>query len=145
MNVEDKGEIAVIDGRTDKLVARWPLKNCEEPSGLALDEAHSRLFSVCSNKVMAVTDSATGRQIAQVAIGGHPDAAVYDAASGTVISSNGEGNLSVVHQRDADHYDAAVTVATARGARTLALDPASHRLFLPALAGENFTVLVVSP
>lgn len=145
LNIEDKSELAVIDARGDKIVAHWPLKNCEEPTGLAFDDAHGRLFSVCSNKVMAVTDSGNGRQVAQIAIGGHPDAAAYDPASATAFASNGEGTLTVVHQRDADHYDQGVAIATAPGARTMALDPASKLVYLPALTGQEFSILVVGP
>lgn len=143
VNIEDKSELAVIDAHADKVLARWPLKGCEDPSGLALDEAHGRLFSVCANKVMAVTDSGSGRQVALVGIGVHPDAAAYDPATGTVFASNGEGTLSVVQQRGADRYEPAVSVPTAPGARTMALDPASKRIYLPALSGQQFTLLVV--
>lgn len=145
LNIEDKAELVAIDGRADRVLSRWALKNCEEPSGLALDGANGRLFSVCSNKVMTVTDSGSGRQVAQVAIGVHPDAAEYDPATGTVFSSNGEGTLSVVHQRDADHYDTAVSVPTAKGARTMAMDHAGKRIYLPTVVGNDFVVLVVAP
>jgi YVTN family beta-propeller protein len=145
LNIEDKGELVAIDAAADRVLARWPLAGCEAPSGLALDAAHGRLFSVCSNRTMAVTDSATGKQVARVAIGGHPDAAFYDPASATVFSSNGEGTLSVVRQLDADHYAAADTVPTLKGARTMAFDPASRRVFLPTAVDKRFTVVVVGP
>jgi YVTN family beta-propeller protein len=145
LNIEDKSEIAVIDAATDKLSARWPLKGCDGPSGLALDAAHARLFSVCGNHIMAVTDAVSGRQVAQVAIGGHPDAAAYDDKSGTVFSSNGDGTLSVVRQRDADHYAPAVSVPTAKGARTMAFDNTSGRVYLVAMVGQAFTALIVAP
>ena len=144
LNIEDKSELDVIDVASNQLVAQWPLKGCEEPSGLAVDGAHARVFSVCQNNVMAVTDAKTGRRVADVAIGGHPDAAYYDAASGTVFSSNGEGNLTVVHQADADHY-LPVSVATEKGARTMAFDPASKQVYLPTAINKVFTVLVVTP
>lgn len=143
VNIEDKSEIAVIDARGDRLQSHWPLKQCEEPTGLAFDAARSRLFSVCSNKTMAVTDSTNGKQVAQVAIGVHPDAAAYDPDSATVFASNGEGTLSLVHQRDADHYDQALALPTAQGARTMAFDPASKQIYLPTVVGQQFTLLVV--
>jgi DNA-binding beta-propeller fold protein YncE len=145
VNVEDKSEIASIDAHTDKVVARWPLKGCEEPSGLALDGAHHRLFSVCSNRVMAVTDSVSGQVVAQVPIGGHPDAAAYDAATATVFTSNGEGSLTVVRQLDPDHYGEPATVPTAKGARTMAIDYGTGAVFLPTAEKQVFTVLVVKP
>lgn len=144
VNVEDKGEIVSIDAHADRVLAHWQLKGCEEPTGLALDTAHRRLFSVCANRVMAVTDSASGKPVAQVAIGGHPDAAAYDASSATVFASNGEGSLSVVRQLDPDHYEAA-TVPTLKGARTMAFDHDSKTVYLPTVENQAFTVLVVKP
>jgi YVTN family beta-propeller protein len=145
VNIEDKDEIVAIDAATDRVLARWPLAGCEEPSGLALDTVHARLFSVCGNHVMMITDSAGGKVVARVAIGGHPDAAYYDPGSATVFSSNGAGTLSVVRQLDADHYAPAVEVPTLKGARTMAFDPAHHRVFLPTVIDKTFTMLVVSP
>lgn len=144
LNLEDKSELDVIDVASDKVVAQWPLQGCEEPTGLALDTANARVFSVCQNRIMAVTDARTGRRVADVAIGGRPDAALYDAAGKTVFSSNGEGNLSVIRQVDADHY-VPVTVPTEKGARTMAFDPAGGRVYLPVAIDKVFTVLVVAP
>ena len=143
LNIEDKGELVAIDTAADRVLAHWPLAGCEEPSGLALDAAHARLFSVCANRKMMVTDGASGKPVAQIAIGGHPDAAAFDPGTGTVFSSNGEGSLTVVRQIDADHYAPPVTVPTAKGARTMALDPASRRVYLPTAVDKQFTVLVV--
>lgn len=143
VNIEDKSEIVAIDAGTDRVLAHWPLAGCDEPSGLAFDTAHARLFSVCANRTMMVTDSASGKAVARVAIGEHPDAAYYDAGSATVFSSNGEGTLSVVRQLDADHYAAPVTVPTLKGARTMAFDAAGRRVFLPTVADKHFTMLVV--
>jgi YVTN family beta-propeller protein len=143
VNIEDKAEIVAIDAGADRVLAHWPLADCEEPSGLALDAAHARLFSVCANRTMLVTDSASGKAVARVAIGDHPDAAVYDAGSATVFSSNGEGSLSVVRQLDADHYAKAVSVPTLKGARTMAFDPQARRAYLPTVADKHFTMLVV--
>lgn len=145
VNLEDKSEIVEIDEHANRVLAHWPLAGCEGPSGLALDAAHRRLFSVCANRVMAVTDSTDGHAVARVAIGAHPDAAAFDPGTGTIFSSNGEGSLSIVHQRDADHYDVAATVATRKGARTLALDSSNHRVYLPVGDDHHFNMLVVSP
>ena len=145
VNIEDTAEIAVIDVRSDTIIARWPLKKCEEPTGLAFDQAHARLFSVCSNKVMVVTDSNNGRRVASVPIGEHPDAAAYDPASATVFSSNGDGTLSMIDQIDADHYTALAPVSTVKGARTMALDPVSRKVYLPSVVNQVFTVVVAAP
>jgi YVTN family beta-propeller protein len=146
-NVEDKSEINVIDIATSKISAKWPLKGCEEPTGLAIDTAHSRLFSVCQNKLMVVTDAKTGKRVASVAIGEHPDAAIYDAETGLIFSSNGDkgGSLTVIKQNGANHYQAIAQVTTAQGAKTMAMDKKTKRIYLPTVIDGKFTVLVAGP
>ncbi|NVD71847.1 YncE family protein [Duganella sp. BJB1802] len=145
VNIEDKAEIAVIDIATDRQVARWPLAGCEEPTGLALDAAHRRLFSACQNGVLAVTDAASGKAVARAAIGKGSDAVVFDAASATVFSSNGDGTLSMIHQDDADHYAKAATLRTEKGARTMAMDHDGGAVYLPTVVDKHFTVIVATP
>lgn len=145
VNIEDRNAIAVIDVASDRVLANWNLAGCDEPTGLALDAKHQRLFSVCGNGVLAVTDAASGKAIARRAIGKGADAAVYDAERQLVFSSNGEGNLTVIRQTDADHYGVPVTLPTLKGARTMAMDHASGRIYLPALAEQHFTMVVVAP
>jgi YVTN family beta-propeller protein len=131
VNIEsDPGQIAVIDSKKLTVKNIWPLPGCNGPSGLAIDTGHHRLFSVCDGKLMAVTDALSGKQVALVPIGEHPDAAAFDAKRGIVYSSNGEGTLSVIHQDSADHYSVIDTVATQRGARTMALDGATGKVYL---------------
>ncbi|MGH8162845.1 MAG: YncE family protein [Rhodanobacteraceae bacterium] len=162
-NIEDKHELVEIDPSAMKVTNIWPLKDCEDPSGLAIDSAHRRLFSVCQNKTMAVTDADSGKPVASVAIGDGPDGAAFDAQRGLVFSSNGDsGTLTVVHEDDADHYSVMTNVATQKSARTLALDPQSGRVYLsaaqfgerpapttehphprPSIAPGSFTILVV--
>jgi YVTN family beta-propeller protein len=131
VNIESEpGQMAVIDSRTLKMIATWPLPGCASPSGLAIDKAAHRLFSVCDDKVMAITDASTGKQIARATVGDGPDAAAFDAARKLVFSSNGQGTLTVLKQDSADSYRVAETVSTQRGARTMALDPASGKVYL---------------
>jgi DNA-binding beta-propeller fold protein YncE len=146
-NIEDKSEIHAIDVATNKLVSKWSLKACEEPTGLAMDIAHARLFSVCQNKIMAVTDAKTGQRIASVAIGEHPDAVIYDSSTASIYSSNGDGGgtLTVVHQDDADRYSVSANVITAKGAKTMAMDQGSKMIYLPTVIDKKFMVLVVGP
>jgi DNA-binding beta-propeller fold protein YncE len=106
------------------------LPGCDSPTGLAIDRTHHRLFSVCDGKVLVVTDSQSGKQVAAVAIGEHPDAAAYDPSRGLVYASNGDGTLTVIHQDSPDHYTVIQTLATKRGARTMALDPGTGRVYL---------------
>jgi len=163
VNIEsDPGQMVVIDTQKLNVKSTWPLPGCNSPSGLAIDSAHRRLFSVCDGKVMAVTDAVSGKQAALVPIGEHPDAAAYDKKRGFAFSSNGEGTLSVVHEDSADRYTVVQSVATQRGARTMALDEATGKVYLvtadfgpappataeqphprPALIPDSFVVLVV--
>jgi YVTN family beta-propeller protein len=133
-NIEsDPGKLVAVDAKTLKVRATWPLAGCSNPTGLAIDPVNHRLFSVCSNQVMAVTDSVTGKPVARVAIGEGPDAAAYDRDLGFVFSSNGaEGTLTVIHQETPDNYKVIATVQSQKSARTMALDPATHRIFLAA-------------
>lgn len=163
VNIEsDPGQMVVIDSQKLTVKSTWPLPGCNSPSGLAIDSARRRLFSVCDGKVMAVTDATNGKQVALVPIGEHPDAAAYDKKRGVVYSSNGEGSLSVIHQDSANHYSLVETVPTQRGARTMALDAVSGKVYLvtadfgpapaatpeqphprPAPIADSFVVLVV--
>jgi DNA-binding beta-propeller fold protein YncE len=165
VNIEDTGELKRIDAIANSIGATWKLDDCEEPSGLALDAAHKRLFSVCQNGRMVVTDAQTGRQVASAAIGKGPDAAAFDVERGLVFSSNGEdGTLTVVHEDTPDTYHVVATVKTQKSARTMALNPTDHRIYLvaaefgpapavspeqphprPPLIDGSFGILVVAP
>jgi YVTN family beta-propeller protein len=146
VNVEDKGEMVAMDGKTNKVLAHWSLAPCEAPSGLAIDTKTERLFTVCANNRMMVIDARSGRQVAQLPIGGHPDAAGFDPVLKTAFSSNGaDGTLTVVHEDDADHYTVLQNVPTEVGAKSMALDSDTHRVFLvsskfgstPAATADN--------
>jgi len=144
-NLEDKSKIGVIDTATDKLITTWSLKDCVEPSGLAFDATHQRLFSVCQNKNMVITNAKSGHFVANVPIGEHPDAVIYDQQHSNIFSSNGGagGTLSVIHQQDANHYVPVETLQTVQGAKTLAMDSATNTVYLPAVVNDKFEVLVV--
>jgi YVTN family beta-propeller protein len=131
VNVEDKGEIAVIDTKTWKATASWKLADCEEPSGLAINEKSDTLFTVCGNSKMLVIDAKNGKVISTVKTGDGTDAAGYDPGTGYAFASNGEGTLTVV-KKDGKGYAAAENVPTAKSARTMALDPNSHKVYVVA-------------
>lgn len=152
VNLEDASKLVHVDLKASKVVAMWNLAPCESPSGLAFDEMSRRVFSVCDNHTMVVTDADDGHQVAKLPIGGGPDAAVYDPSNHLVMSSNRDGTLSVFKQRSADVYDTLPTVTTRASARTLALDPTTGKVYLPFAqsAGKGqpvrgFGVLVASP
>ena len=131
VNIESEaGQIVAIDSGKLTVKATWTLPGCASPSGLAMDKKHHRLFSVCDGKVMAVTDAMTGKQVAKVKVGDGPDAAAFDAEKGLVFSSNGDGTLTVIHQEDADRYQVVSSLPTKRGARTMALDPVSGKVYV---------------
>jgi DNA-binding beta-propeller fold protein YncE len=162
VNLEDKSEVVAINAKTLAVEHRWPLAPCEEPSGLALDRAHRRLFSGCRNKLMAVMDADSGKVVATVPIGSGVDANEFDPETGLAFSSNGDGTLTVVHEDSPDKFSVVESVATERGARTMTLDPRTHRIYLvtahfgpapaptaaephprPAIEPGSFTILVV--
>jgi DNA-binding beta-propeller fold protein YncE len=86
VNIEDKAQLVEIDTRKNLVTHTWALAGCEEPTGLAIDLAHQRLFSACANQVMVVTDASSGRQVAKLPIGEGPDGAAFDVASQNAFS-----------------------------------------------------------
>jgi YVTN family beta-propeller protein len=136
-NIESTNELVALDTKGRKVTARWPLPGCEGPTGLALDSAHHRGFSACANKRMSILDLNTGRSVATVPIGAFVDGAEFDADSQNAFSANGDGTLTVVHEADPEHFTVAQTLATARGARTIALDTSRHKLYLPTARFEE--------
>jgi DNA-binding beta-propeller fold protein YncE len=132
VNLEDKSEIVRIDAHTLQVTAHWPLAPCKGPSGLAISMASRRLFSACDNKVMAIVDADTGRVVATEPIGKGPDAAAYDALRKLALSSNEDGTLTVIADKGGDRYAVVQNLATEKGARTMALDPQTHAIYLSA-------------
>lgn len=132
VNLDDKSEVVAIDSKKLVAKAHWPVAPGEDCSGMAIDRKHMRLFSVCGNKKMTVMDANTGKVVADVAIGGGTDAAGFDPETNLAFSSNGEGTLTVVHEDSPDKYSVVANVPTQRGARTMALDPKTHNVFLAA-------------
>jgi YVTN family beta-propeller protein len=129
VNVEDTSELLSIDPTAMTVKSRWPLAPCEEPTGLTIDAAGGKLFAVCGNKKMAIVDAASGKVLATPDIGGGADAASFDPGTGYAFSSNGEGTLTVVAPTK-DGYAVAQTVKTRKGARTMALDAKTHKVYL---------------
>jgi len=130
VNIEDTSEIVEIEAAKATVVKKYSLKPCEEPSGLAIDAKNRRLFSVCGNRLMAVSDPDAGKVLATPAIGAGPDGAAFDAELGYAFSSNGDGTLTIV-QQTGGKWDVLENIATERGARTIALDDKTHKVYLP--------------
>jgi YVTN family beta-propeller protein len=132
VNIEDKSEIVAIDAKEMKIISRWPIKPGEEPSGLAIDIKHNRLFSVCSNKLMIILNATDGKVIASVPIGERTDGCAFDPGTGLAFSSNGEGTMTVVREESPSKFSVLETVKTQIGARTITVDPKTHTLYIPA-------------
>jgi len=129
-NIEDKSEVAVIDAAKHEVVARWSVAPGTEPSGIALDAAHHRLFATCHNKMMTMLDTETGKVISTVPIG--VDGCAFDDATQLVFASCGEGTTTIAKEEAPDKLTVVQTLKTKRGARTMALDPKTHRIYLPS-------------
>jgi len=161
VNIEDKSELVALDPQNLKVLSRWPLAPCESPSGLAMDIANRRLFSGC-DKLMAVVNADTGKVIATLPIGDGVDATRFDPESKLAFASCGEGVLTVVKEDAPDKFEVVQNVPTKPGARTMALDPKTHQIFLvtakfgpppaatpanphpwPSILADTFEVLVV--
>jgi hypothetical protein len=131
VNIEDKSEMQRIDPQSLKVTATWPMEPCKEPTGLAMDIAHRRLFAGCDNKMMAVIDADSGKVVATPEIGEGVDATAFDPELRYAYSSNGESaTLTIVHEDSPDKYSVVDNVPTQAHARTMALDPRTHQVFL---------------
>jgi DNA-binding beta-propeller fold protein YncE len=135
-NLEDKNEVAVIDATRHEVIARWPLAPGEEPTGIALDATHHRLFVGCHNKLMAMLDTETGRVIATVPIGAGVDGCAFDDATQLAFASCGDGTTTIAKVERGEKLSVVQTLKTERGARTMALDPQTHRIYLPSAQFE---------
>jgi len=161
VNIEDKNEIVRFNANTHASTATWPLPGCDSPSGMAIDRAGHRLFSVCDGKKMVVLDATSGKVLATPDIGDSPDAAGYDPAHKLAFSSNGDGTLTVIDAAPGS-YKTLQTLQTQLGARTMNFDPTTGRIYLvtakfgpqpeptaqtphprPSALPGSFTVLVV--
>jgi len=130
VNIEDKNEIVAFDPRSLAVIAHWSIAPCEEPTGLALDEAHARLIVGCGgNKMMAVVDANSGKVATTVPAGQGIDAAAFDPATQLAFVSSGDGNITVVHEDAPDKFTVVETIPTERGARTMTIDPRTHKLY----------------
>ena len=158
-NIEDKSEIVAIDATKLSVLNRWSLSPCQQPSALAFDVTHHRLFAGCDNKMMAVVDSDTGKVVTTVPIGGGVDAGRFNSNTQEVfMSCGGDGVLTIIHEDSPDKYTVTQNLATAKGARTMAMDYASNTAYLvtaqreatppapgqrPAMVPGSFELIVV--
>jgi DNA-binding beta-propeller fold protein YncE len=131
VNIEDRSELVRFNPKTLEVKDHWPLAPCDSPSGLAIDRKSRRLFTVCENKIMAVVDADTGKVVTTVPTGAGTDAAAFDPETRLAFSSNGQdGTLTVIKEESPDRYNVIENVRTQRGARTMALDEKTHKIYL---------------
>jgi DNA-binding beta-propeller fold protein YncE len=142
-NLEDESLVLKINSHDLKVEQRWPTAPCSSPSSMAIDRANRRLFVGCRSKVMAVLDVDSGKVLTTLPIGDHVDATAFDNETKLVFNSNGEGTITIIHQDSPDKYSIIETVKTLPRAKTMALDPKTHRLFLSTAENGQFEVLVV--
>lgn len=165
VNLEDKGEVVEFDPATLAVQAHWPVRGCEEPTGQAIDRANARLYVACGNGVMAVLNAQSGALVTTAPIGRGVDGNGFDAATRLAFSSNGaDGTVTVLRADTPDRLTVVATVPTQRGARTMTVDPRTHRVYTvtaefgpapvqqagqprqrPPMVAGSFTVLVLEP
>ncbi len=164
VNLEDKSQVAVIDAASHKVLTTWPIAPGEEASGMAFDPAHHRLFLGCGNKLMVMMDSESGKAVANVPIGDHVDANAFDEKGQLAFSSTGEGIVTIAHEDAPDKLTVVQSLKTEPGAKTMTLDPTTHKIYLgaakyeapgekssgggkkrPSIVPGSFKVLVYSP
>ena len=129
-NLENKSEVAVIDTQRHEVVNRWPIAPGEEASGMAFDEAHHRLFLGCGNKLMVMMDSATGKVVGSVPIGDGVDANAFDPGTQLAFASCGDGTVTIAHEDSPDKLTVVQTLKTEPRAKTMTLDPKTHKIYL---------------
>jgi DNA-binding beta-propeller fold protein YncE len=133
VNIEDKSEISVINPNTLKVEKSWSIAPGEEPSGLALDNETHRLFSVCGNKIMVISDAEAGKVVTTLPIGDGCDGVAFDPATKLAFSSNGaDGTITVVKEENKDSFKVIDTIVTQKGSRTITIDKTTHHLYLSA-------------
>jgi len=142
-NLEDESLVLKIDARKLTVEQRWKTAPCESPSSMAMDRPNRRLFIGCRSHLMAVMNADTGQVMTTLPIGDHVDATVFDPGTRLIFNSNGDGTISVIHEDSPDQYSAVGTVKTLPRAKTMALDPKTHSLFLSTAEAGQFEVLVV--
>ena len=134
-NIEDKSEVAVIDGMKHRVIGYWPVRPGEEPTGIALDAEHHRLFSACQ-KLLVMLDTESGKVVATLSTGAGADGCAFDDSSGLIFVPCGEGITTIAHADAPDRLSLVDNLKTERGARTIALDPKTHRIYLPTAQFE---------
>ncbi len=131
VNIENKNEIVEVDLKTWAVDAHWSIVPADGPTGLSIDKTTNRLFAGCGNKMLAVVDATNGKLIQTLPIGDGCDGTGFDASTKNIFASNGDGTLTIYHEKSADVYELVSNVVTKRGARTIAVDEQNHLAYMP--------------
>ena len=160
VNLVDKAQVAVVDAKAMRLLARWPAAAASQPVGLAVDPVKHHLFVGCRSRNLIVMNSSDGRVLANLPIGATNDACAFDPGTGDIFASCGDGTLAIARETSPDKFEIVQKVETRRGAKTMGLDPLTHAAYLPAVeyqegaagAGrrpaakpDSFMVMVATP
>jgi len=129
-NLEDKNQVAAIDTGEHKVAKTWPIAPGEEASGMAIDLEHHRLFLGCANKLMVMMDSENGKVMGSVPIGEGVDADCFDPKTQLAFASCREGTVTIAHEDSPEKLTVVQTLKTEPGARTMTLDPQTHKIYL---------------
>jgi len=145
VNLEDKNETVCFDATTLSISSRWPIAPAATPTGLAIDRTNRRLFIGGRNQILVVLDADNGKVLAHFPIGKGVDAVVFDPVDGSIFASNKDGTLDVFRGQSSKEFISVGKVTTLPGAKTQALDPKTHRVYLPATVtpGGDLVLLVV--
>ena len=135
-NIEDKNEVAVIDVKTHAVVSSWPTTPSESQSGMAIDRVHHRLFLGCGKRLMVMMNSTNGKVIANAPIGDHVDANAFDPVTQLAFASCGDGTVTIAKEESPEKLMVVQTLKTEQGARTMALDPKTHNIYLASAKFE---------
>ena len=136
-NLESESKVIKMNAKTMKILKVWPLVPGESPSGLSMDVKHGRLFSGCHNKNLVVMNAKNGKVVQTLPIGDHVDGTAFDPDSDNIFSSNGDGTLTVIHEDSPNKYTVLQNLQTEPGAKTLALDAKTGRIFLTVAKREK--------
>jgi DNA-binding beta-propeller fold protein YncE len=137
VNIEDKNEIVHIDSKQSKVLESWSIAPGDEPTGMAIDTANKLLFSVCSNKLLVVSNYRDNKIVTTFPIGSGADAVVFDPITKIIYSSNGEGNVTIIQQESATKYSLLQSLITQKGCRTMMIDKRTKKIYLPAAKFEE--------
>jgi YVTN family beta-propeller protein len=146
VNGAERREIIRIDTDKNVVDARWPIPDCENAHGVAIDVQSRRLFVSCVNRILTIVSTDSGALVASLPIGRGTDAAAFDPQRKLIFSANGtDGTISVIHENSPESFAPLTDIKTAVTGRTMTIDPATGRLYLAAASIDASVPLKPGP